>query len=284
MPFHFNELDTKKENLNLKKHLELPHLVSTNHFDYINREINWSGFDNEKQFIKNKKSKKWKETIQYYEKNPFKYKINNFGFRGNDFNKGDKVNIYLGCSITFGTGIDYKDLWVKQLNDKIDKDIKIVNLAQGGCGIENQFRHFYNWKDYFDIQNIFHFQPLYAREDFISDTDVISHSSTTPIDESKVSLGFQLDYFASDVHLLRKYVTNLLAIQNLANQKQIPYYFLHDIGSYKSEEIPQYARDLSHPSKHWNKKLSLLFFEKYKNKDTYIDLLDTTLNEKESIL
>ena len=284
MPFNFNELDSKKINLNLKQHLELPYLMRTNHYKFLNQEINWTGLDNEENYKKNKKSKRYKKTIDYYEKNPIKYKINNFGFRGDDFQKGESVNIYLGCSITFGTGIDYNDLWVKQLNDKIDTDTKIVNLAQGGCGIENQFRHFYNWKDYFKIKNIFHFQPLYVREDFISDDKVIPYLGTFPLDDKQVSLEFQLDYFGSDVHLLRKYVTNILAIQNLAKELEVPYYFLHDVGDYKSSDIPRYGRDLMHPSKHWNKNLSEIFYKKYINNDTYIDLLDKNLNTKESIL
>ena len=67
----------------------------------------------------------------------------------------------------------------------------------------------------FKIKNIFHFQPLYVREDFISDDKVIPYLGTFPLDDKQVSLEFQLDYFGSDVHLLRKYVTNIFKpIQN----------------------------------------------------------------------
>ena len=61
--------------------------------------------------------KRYPKIFKYYTKkeNSFNYTINQAGFRSNweykQENRDKKVNIYLGCSHTFGIGHDIDKMW-----------------------------------------------------------------------------------------------------------------------------------------------------------------------------
>lgn len=122
--------------------------------------------------------KRYPRIFDYYTKkeNAFDYSINEAGFRSNwEYNKENKkkkVNIYLGCSHTFGLGHDVDNMWVGQCNRGTSKyeNIKsirdlpaIMNLAQPGQGIENSYFALRTYISQFKVKNIFHFQNAYAR-------------------------------------------------------------------------------------------------------------------------
>lgn len=78
------------------------------------------------QFYTKKKNKKYPDKLIYY-------KINNYGYRCDNFNSNDAINNYLfsGCSFTFGTGIPYNGTWAYQLNNYLNGS-KFFNLAVSG--------------------------------------------------------------------------------------------------------------------------------------------------------
>ena len=99
----------------------------------INGEVKWVGADFESTFEEN--IKKYPEYLQYYVDNPITYKVNKQYFRSTfDFkpNKKKKVNLFLGCSHTFGIGLHWEHTWPYLLSQNLDEDI--INLGvPGGC-------------------------------------------------------------------------------------------------------------------------------------------------------
>jgi hypothetical protein len=66
------------------------------------------------------------------------YKLNNYTYRSDDFNKQDanKNFLYSGCSFTFGIGVPYESIWAYMLNDSIGSE-KFLNLGIGGGSFES---------------------------------------------------------------------------------------------------------------------------------------------------
>jgi hypothetical protein len=65
------------------------------------------------------------------------YKMNNFIYRSDDFNKEDANNNFLftGCSITFGTGLPYSHTWAHVLNKELGGN-KFFNLGVNGASFK----------------------------------------------------------------------------------------------------------------------------------------------------
>jgi len=83
------------------------------------------------------KSNKNFDHNDYYPNHPISYKINNFGFRSDDFiEKSVKENyMYLGCSNTFGLGVPESIRWTNLLNEKLGGD-KLINVGTIGGNID----------------------------------------------------------------------------------------------------------------------------------------------------
>lgn len=54
-----------------------------------------------------------------------------------------ECDFYLGCSMTFGTGLNIEDTWAHKLSQR--RGIPMVNLAHPGTGIETQHRMLMSW-------------------------------------------------------------------------------------------------------------------------------------------
>lgn len=249
--------------------------------------LDWCGTDGEGKWKYHLEKYPYNKDIKYYQQNPIKYKFNNYGYRTPyDFVQNDEVNIFLGCSYTLGVGLDIEDTWGYQLNELLS-NYKFVNLAQGGLGIENQFRLLYYWKDFFKVKNIFHFQPIYAREELFTPKGKVDLLVQNSHLNEEVSKHFDNRWFVStfgdDTYLLRKYVTNILAIQNLANRIGADYYYTENLPLKRIKGVRQ-ARDLGHLDVQQNKDLAQRYFWKYQHKDYTIDLIDSDNKKDKNIL
>ncbi len=91
----------------------------------LNLTTNWSGTDNEENFLKNPKPG--------YSKDSVVYKFNSRGYRTHefDFSNPKPSIICIGCSFTEGVGVNYDDTWVSQI-EKNFPDYTTYNLGVGG--------------------------------------------------------------------------------------------------------------------------------------------------------
>jgi hypothetical protein len=87
----------------------------------------------------------YKSYDYYNEKNG--YITNSFGYRCPEWMplpEGKKNVVILGCSHTFGEGLDENDVWVNQLYEKVDqKRLRFWNLGQPGASADFVVRLLY---------------------------------------------------------------------------------------------------------------------------------------------
>ena len=72
------------------------------------------------------------------------YEINNHGFRHPDvFVENTNSIVFLGCSITFGIGVNYEETFAYKVAEHFSMDC--INLGQPGSAINACYRHAKVW-------------------------------------------------------------------------------------------------------------------------------------------
>ena len=237
---------------------------------------------NELMFTSHAEEEKWKDlqkstdakeiyTRKYFEENPLTYKINKDGFRNSDgspFVKGSEVNIFLGCSDTFGVGMHFEDTWSYKLNKHHEGEY--WNLGIPGTGVETQFRMLYHMVTKYDVKinNVFHWLPFRNRHEFL-----ISEYQLNPNPEFIIVVPREEDAFFKELpielqeHIMSdstsalKNISYTSAIDKLVTDRGGKYNVLNwDIivsnpklnirwtGGYDTSKSFLRARDLEHPN------------------------------------
>jgi len=112
--------------------------------------MKWFDSDTEKTFDDNWQNIKTRAKLEAlgWSKDSIEYRRNDAGFRM-DINMSDikpgECDFYLGCSKTFGTGINLEDTWCWKMSLK--RGLPCVNLGWGGSGIETQYRLLKSWAE-----------------------------------------------------------------------------------------------------------------------------------------
>ena len=230
---------------------------------------------------------KYVGAARIYTQREIKYNLNELGFRTwENFEEGGDVNIFLGCSHTFGYGIYQEYTWSYKLNEYLtERDgikYKYWNIAVPGSGVDTQFRALYQLLQKFGskikIHNIFHFAPYYNRYEYfltsnnnIENPEILSHHNCVDyIKPEKL-----ISHFLSDTAISFNQIKAIEAIHSIAkeynaNYKITSFDFLTDTKEleyfvdfmYESELHDLPARDFSHISYYDNHKLFSYFVEK----------------------
>lgn len=125
-----------------------------------NTTVTWHGSDLEKNYD---------PVDNLYKKTDITYKFNSSGFRCDEFDApAEKRVVFLGCSMTEGTGVRQEETWAYVLLEKIRKDTGFIipywNLALGGCGLDAITRAFYHYHKILRPDIVIAFFPGYRRE------------------------------------------------------------------------------------------------------------------------
>ena len=140
---------------------------------------NFIGYDSETLFQHN-----LKYNYNLLEKNNWinteiKYWYNNYGFRTHDdynLEKDKDVNMFFGCSLTDGVGLNIEDTWGYKINQQLGGSF--YNFGQSGSGVDVTYRLLKAWTSKIVPQNIFIFiYSLHkARREFLHSDDYINNS------------------------------------------------------------------------------------------------------------
>ena len=65
----------------------------------------------------------WKANTTNYKEDQMLYTVNKHGFRGDNFSTKDDAIMFLGCSFTFGIGVQMKMFGVEMLQIKETKSV-----------------------------------------------------------------------------------------------------------------------------------------------------------------
>lgn len=259
-----------------RAHLDDSSKMHNNEYDFIETDsaIIWD------EHLQRKYYNSHKYSIQYYIKNPVKYKLNNCGFRTpDDFNSEDEGNVFLGCSHTFGIGHHLENTWSYKLNQTIGG--KFWNLGIGGTGVATHFRLLLGFYKELKIKNIFHFAPKYPRYEFIENgmpqNYIINDYKKSW--ESKFG-NLMVDSLLTDEQCEFNWMSYTYAIKGLAKEIGCNYYLIEgDAGWHGQDDNSLVARDLLHHTTKVQHSIYLDFLKIYDN-----DLYEKYVNIEEPVL
>ena len=129
----------------------------------------WEDSDTEKNFKKNLRIPEFAEKLRAggWTENNIQYRFNSSGFRSDDeFNIEDPApgNIFLGCSITAGIGLNIEDTWGYKISKQ--QGGAFYNISQGGCGLETYYRFLKFWAPLLRPKKIFTIGAFAVRREF----------------------------------------------------------------------------------------------------------------------
>lgn len=110
--------------------------------------LSWISSDNEEQFEQNQRDPRKRRMLEQagWTSTSIRYHINDRGFRMDrdmrDLEPGNGI-LYLGCSLTFGVGLNIEDTWAHLHHQKQGGDF--INLAWPATGIDTQYRMLAAW-------------------------------------------------------------------------------------------------------------------------------------------
>ena len=161
----------------------------------------WVGLDDAEAFENNLMSSARRTYLEQYLKKPIEYKINKQMLRCDyDLEEiGDKpVDLYLGCSHTFGSG-HYKENTWPYLVSKYTGNTE-VNLGVPGGDIEASYMRLLQFVRRLNVANVFHLQPPYYRYGYRTDN---THSTWIVWDDEKE----MKDFYGQD-YVWNNYLTD----------------------------------------------------------------------------
>lgn len=202
--------------------------------------LKWHLTDSEELFVYHYTN--FPEWFQAYKDRPIEYSINSAGFRSEfEFkpNRGLEVDIFLGCSHTLGSGHYWDNTWPFIVSQQTGN--KIVNLGIGGSGIETAFFNLLKYRNYFNVKNIFHYQPIYPRYDFIDfisrdfydnkDFKFFPYQPAWDGDDPRYppyTQAYQHNVLLTDRFMYYNHIKYVMAIQGIAFDLKVPYYFSYN--------------------------------------------------------
>lgn len=242
-----------------------------------NSIVDWITSDSKRLFLENMKNKETNKKLSElkWTEDSIKYRGNDFGFRMNeDFANiiDDECIVYLGCSITFGIGLNLEDTWGWKHWRKHyqDKNFKYINLSWPGSGADTFYRMLKSWIDILKIKKVYTLGSFFGRREIISSTSkstfcretdrtdylilapwVINQRGNHYDNESKLLYY----YLSGDEELKISYGRSWDAIRGMCMRKNIPLFILDKNYKWKGDLA---ARDLKHHGPNWHTSIANL--------------------------
>jgi hypothetical protein len=209
---------------------------------YRSTVVEWTGSDSKINFDLNIKDAT-KSNIIYnmgFDKpGCITYTYNSRGFRDREFDN-EPSGIALGCSFTKGVGIPAENTWPAQLSNLLKTNI--WNLGVGGGSLDTAYNILEHYLDELNVQFVVLGVPPMDRFEFFCGEEPIrimgNHTTFQPLYDS-----FIKEWFATEKNSLINQRKNVLAMQQLCNQRRIPFYHLYIMSNFTFDRA---ARDCTH--------------------------------------
>lgn len=192
--------------------------------------VKYEWYLNDTEEVFNEHYKKWPELFQPYVDRPVEYIFNDAGFRMKfemDPDKSKKVDIYLGCSHTYGAGHYWENTWPYLVSQFTGNEI--VNLGKGGHGSESSYYNLIRYFECFDVQNVFYFQDIVPRYDYFDKYGFAQPfcpqwyqtEEATPYKDWYIS-----GALVEDWHIVYNHTKNVNAMIGFLKDKNVPFYHI----------------------------------------------------------
>lgn len=109
------------------------------HSAYANKTVSWFSTDDKETYVKNMSIPDQRKIIERngWVDAEFTYKFNSHGFRSDEFTDSDAI-MFLGCSLTLGTGVPLEVTWAHNVSKELG--LKNYNLGISGGSNDTAFR------------------------------------------------------------------------------------------------------------------------------------------------
>ena len=177
----------------------------------------WCGTDTAERWQQNQSNPQF----AYYVDNPVHYQINPEYFRSEHsytelISDQTPVNIFLGCSHTFGVGHLEHNVWHHTIT--ANTGVTPVNLALPGAGVEFSQMILMRYIDQLNVSAVYHFQPIYSRWLFRSRDRFVT------IRPDRITDSFVQNNLSDPHYTELSHYRNVKAIQQMCSERQIDYW------------------------------------------------------------
>ncbi len=234
-----------------------------------NSIVNWISNDTKDLFLNNLKNPEKRKRLEKlgWTEDSIKYRGNDFGFRMNeDFANiiDDECVVYLGCSFTFGVGLNLEDTWGWKHSQ--NNNFRYVNLSWPGSGVDTFYRMLKSWINLLKIKKVYTLGSYFGRREILSSTIKQTHWSGNNKTDFLI-----LGHWVEDIEIKRlyqnlsdneelkiSYLRSWDAICGICLKKNIQLFILNK--NHKSEmeaygELAD-ARDLKHYGSNWHSRIA----------------------------
>jgi hypothetical protein len=219
----------------------------------------WYGSDTEELFKQNMSARKTKKILTDLEWNneSITYRPNDMGFRMDNSFKSiipGSCDFYLGCSITFGIGLNLEDTWAWKMSQRLDHTM--VNLSAPGGSMEHQYRYTKCWVELLRPKRAFTLGAFYGRREVLNDETYGCALGAWLIKQGPDDARDTYLKICSERELDISQFRAFDALRAVCKDYDVELYSIND--EYRDElfsslEKHQFkARDLIHPGKDWN--------------------------------
>ena len=216
------------------------------------------------------------------------YKINSLGYRCPEFSPlpdGGKNVVVLGCSHTFGEGLEEKEIWVSQVAKQSNKILRWWNLGQPGASADLMIRILYGTEKVLFPKIIIACWPAWSRRERLdsyprnltSNDSLLKTENDNTDQHNFLKNLFLLEKFAekNDAKTFHCFAEDVYKLDNtLQGLKEYtikncwPEWDRHHTLGAKRDiiTVPNLARDGVHYGTEHHKVFAQLFLEKFKSK------------------
>jgi hypothetical protein len=221
--------------------------------------------------------------------NMCEYKLNSYGYRCPEFSPlpdGKKNVVVLGCSHTFGIGLNEDEVWVKQVSSMTDQNkLRWWNLGQPGASADLMIRILYGtekvlfpkvivvcWPEWsrrerldFYTEKLTSNNPLLKTENEFTDRNNFLKNVFFLEKFAEKNQAKTFHCFAQDAYELD---SNLQVLKNYTIKNCWPEWDRHHLPEAKRDIIttPSLARDGVHYGAEHHQVFARLFLERFKSK------------------
>lgn len=208
---------------------------------FFNVELEWHPGDTQNLYYQNvlKKYDDLKRLGWINKK--ISYKFNSHGFRSEEFKEGKNI-IFLGCSITFGTGINLEDTFPYKVAKSINYNC--CNLGVSGSSNDTAFRLSEYWIPKINPDIVVLLSPEESRLELLSNNP--TESIHYRINKESLKDSFYEKWVINEENGRLNRLKNQLSIQNICQSRNIKFLNFNVESDFCFTE-KDLARDLSHP-------------------------------------
>ena len=222
------------------------------HSMFANQTITWFSSDDEETYLSNMKDSRRRKVIESngWNESNVSYTFNSHGFRSDEFTDKDSI-MFLGCSVTLGTGLPLEDTWPHLVSTRLE--LKNYNLGISGGSNDTAFRLANHYVPQLKPKIVVFMGTSANRFDIITDSEV--HT----LMYNRVPKQYDGEWYKSWVTYTENgelnWKKNYLAIQHLCDMHGVRFIYSTATRHITWPNIDN-ARDIIHPGRQCNQMLA----------------------------